>query len=235
MGEEAVVVPKLEVDGVTFPPVIRPPGSSKNLFLGGAGVRGLEIGGKFVKFTAIGVYLEVGAVRLLAGKWGGKTADELAEAGDFFRDIFTGPFEKLSRVTMILPLSGLQYSEKVSENCLAQWKASGVYTEAGGEAVEKFKEALKTENFPPGSSILFTHSSSGGLTIAFSKDSSVPDAGNAVIESRALGEAILESMIGEHGVSPTAKRSLALRLSELLKDYNSSEETKVENPVTVSP
>lgn len=81
------------------------------------------------------------------------------------RIIWTGPFEKFTRVTMLLPLTGQQYSEKVAENCLAHWKAAGVYTEAEGAAVDKFKEAFKAETFPPGSSILFTHSPSGSLTV----------------------------------------------------------------------
>lgn len=55
-----------------------------------AGVRGLEIQGKFVKFTAIGVYLEDNAVPSLAIKWRGKSAEELTESVEFFRDIVTG-------------------------------------------------------------------------------------------------------------------------------------------------
>lgn len=55
-----------------------------------AGVRGLEIQGKFVKFTAIGVYLEDNAVPSLAVKWRGKSAEELTESVEFFRDIVTG-------------------------------------------------------------------------------------------------------------------------------------------------
>lgn len=55
-----------------------------------AGVRGLEIQGNFVKFTAIGVYLEDTAVPSLSIKWSGKSADELSESVEFFRDIVTG-------------------------------------------------------------------------------------------------------------------------------------------------
>lgn len=235
MGEAPVVASKLEVEGIVFPPAVRALGSSKTLFLGGAGERGLEIGGRFITFTAIGVYLEEAAVRSLAGKWKGKSADELAGSVEFFRDILTGPFEKFTRVTMILPLTGQQYSEKVTENCTAQWKATGVYTEAEGAAVEKFKEAFKAETFPPGASILFTHSPSGSLTIGFSKDSSVPEAGTAVIDNKTLSEAVLESIIGEHGVSPSAKRSLALRMYELLKEpHGVKEEMLREKPITVS-
>ena len=51
----------------------------------------MEIGWNFVKFTAIGVYLEdAAAVPALAKRWAGKTADELASDTAFFRDIFTG-------------------------------------------------------------------------------------------------------------------------------------------------
>nr|ACQ41836.1 chalcone-flavanone isomerase [Elaeis oleifera] len=233
MGEGAAALPKLEVEGIVFPPVVSPPGSSKSLFLGGAGCRGLEIGGRFITFTAIGIYLEDEALRSLSGKWKGKTTDELAASLEFFRDIFTGSFEKFTRVTMVLPLTGQQYSEKVAENCVAAWKAAGIYTEAEGMAIDKFKEAFKAENFAPGCSILFSHSPSGALTIAFSEDGSVPEAGRVVIENKTLCEAVLESIIGEHGVSPAAKRSLALRVSELLKESQDVEE-KVGNPVTVS-
>ena len=67
---------------------------------------------------------------------------------------------------MILPLTGKQYSEKVAENCVAHWKTVGIYTEGEAKAVEKFKETFKDEIFPPGSSILFTQSPSGTLTVS---------------------------------------------------------------------
>ncbi|GFQ03338.1 chalcone--flavonone isomerase [Phtheirospermum japonicum] len=79
------------------------------------GVRGLEIGGKFVKFTAIGVYLEGNAVPSLAVKWKGKSAKELTDSVGFFADIITGPFEKFTKIITIMPLTGQQYSEKVAE------------------------------------------------------------------------------------------------------------------------
>lgn len=212
-----MAVSEVVVDGVAFPPVARPPGSGSSHFLAGAGVRGMEIGGNFIKFTAIGVYLEDAAVPALAKKWAGKTADELAADLAFFRDVVTGDFEKFTQVTMILPLTGEQYSDKVTENCVKHWKATGVYTDAEGVAVEKFKEAFKPETFPPGASILFTHSPTGTLTVAFSKDSSVPATGGVAIENKPLCEAVLESIIGEHGVSPAAKLSIAARVSEILK------------------
>ncbi|KAI4347733.1 hypothetical protein L6164_008516 [Bauhinia variegata] len=211
-------LPAVQVDTVEFLPAVKAPGSTKSFFLGGAGVRGLQIQGNFVKFTAIGVYLEDDAVPSLAGKWKSKTAEELNESDEFFREVVTGPFEKFMRVTMILPLTGHQYSEKVSENCVAIWKSLGLYTDAEAKAIEQFVSIFKDEKFPPGSSILFKQSPNGSITISFSKDGSIPEVGAAVIENKLLSGAILESMIGKHGVSPEARKCLASRLSKLLKE-----------------
>ena len=79
--------------------------------------------------------------------------------------IFVGPFEKFTQVTMILPLTGQQYSEKVTENCVAIWKSVGIYTEEEGKAAGKFCEVFKEEKFPPGHSVLFTQSPLGSLTV----------------------------------------------------------------------
>jgi len=69
---------------------------------------------------------------------------------------------------MILPLTGLQYSEKVAENCVKIWKSLGIYTDAEAKAIEKFQEVFKEETFPPGSSILFTISPNGSLAVSVS-------------------------------------------------------------------
>ncbi|KAG5237661.1 hypothetical protein OIU76_012431 [Salix suchowensis] len=216
----AVPLSEIKVEHVTFPAAVKPPASNNTLFLGGAGVRGLEIEGKFIKFTAIGVYLEDSSLQSLAAKWKGKSATELTDSVEFYGDIIRGPFEKFMRVTMILPLTGLQFSEKVAENCVRIWKSLGLYTDAEAKAIEKFQEVFKEETFGPGSSILFTLSSHGSLAISFSKDGSVPETENAVIENKLLSAAILESMIGKHGVSPEAKQSLATTLSGLLRETN---------------
>jgi chalcone isomerase len=75
------------------------------------------------------------------------------------------------QVTMILPLTGQQYSEKVSENCVAIWKSLGIYTDEEAKAIEKFVSVFKDETFPPGSSILFTVSPKGlgSLTVSNAK------------------------------------------------------------------
>ncbi|XP_022938524.1 chalcone--flavonone isomerase-like [Cucurbita moschata] len=206
----------IQVENVKFPEQIKPPASAKTLFLGGAGVRELEVEGNSVKFTAIGVYLEKDALPLLAGKWKGKSAAELMDSDEFFRDIVTGPFEKFTNVTMIRPLTGQQYAEKVAENCEAAWKSMGMYTEEGAEAIKKFIDAFKSETFPAGSSILFTHLPPNTLSISFSKDGSIPEQkeGMATIESKLLSESVLASIICKDGVSPAARLSLATRFSQ---------------------
>ncbi|GKU91827.1 hypothetical protein SLEP1_g5642 [Rubroshorea leprosula] len=216
----SLAVSEVQVETVTFPPSVKPPGSTKYLFLGGAGVRIGPYQGKLDKVTAIGVYLEDTAVPSLADKWRGKTAAELTESNEFFKNVVTGPFEKFIRVTLILTLTGQEYSEKVMENSLAILKSAGNYSDTEAKAVEKFIEVFKDENHPPGSLILFTVSpyGNGTLKIGFSEDGSIPEVVNAVIENKLLGEAVLESIIGEHGVSPAARKSLAERLPELFKD-----------------
>ncbi|KAJ6804782.1 chalcone--flavonone isomerase [Iris pallida] len=217
----ALVLTKLVIAGFLFPATITSPGSSNTtLFLGGAGRRGLEMGGKFVTFTAIGVYLEEAAVPSLAHKWKRKTADQLLASNHFFRDIYKGRFEKLTKVTMVLPLTGEQYSDKLTENCIAYWKGMGTYNKAKQAAIDRLKEVLKPKTFSHGDSIVFAHSTNGSLAIGFLKNNndSVPadSGGAAVIKSRALSEAVLESIIGKNGVSPAAKKSLAMRISALL-------------------
>ncbi|KAK6270870.1 hypothetical protein POUND7_007968 [Theobroma cacao] len=127
-------------------------------------------------------------------------------------------FEKFIRLTKILTLTGQQYSEKVAENCVAIWKSLELYTDAEAKAIEKFLEVFNDENCPPGSSTLFTLSAHGSLTISFSKYSSVPQIGTAVIENKLLANAVLESIIVKDGVSPVARKSMASRLSALLDD-----------------
>ncbi|KAK4835113.1 hypothetical protein QYF36_005407 [Acer negundo] len=138
------------VDNFFFSPAAKPPASTKTLFLGGAAsiatfasvtiktlneamhasVRGLDIEGKFKKFTAIRVYLENTAVPFLASKWKGKSVKKLTVSVDFFQNMVAGPFERFTQVSFISPLTGVQYTDKVVEYCIAIWKSVGKYTEA---------------------------------------------------------------------------------------------------------
>lgn len=51
--------------------------------------------------------------------------------------------------------------------------------------------------------------------LSFSKDATIPGKEDAVIENKAVSEAVLETMIGEPAVSPALKLSLASRLPDL--------------------
>ncbi|KAL0652612.1 hypothetical protein Bca4012_095303 [Brassica carinata] len=236
-------VTNLQVDSVNFPPSVISPASSNRLFLAGAGVQGLDIQGEFVISTVIGVYLDPNAVGSLTSfGWGCKTTEELTESVNFFRHIVTGSFEKFIKVTMKLPLTGQQYSEKVTENCEAIWESLGINSNSDiscgpppsaklrfnkitktfgpsrhysrGQAVKRFLEIFKPKKFPPGASILFAISPKGSLTVAFSSDDGIPKRGNTAIENKFLAEAVLESIIGKNGVSPGARLSVAERLAQ---------------------
>ncbi|XP_076919658.1 chalcone--flavanone isomerase-like [Bidens hawaiensis] len=209
-------VTDIQVESIVFSPSIKPPGATNTLFLGGAGVRCLEIEGKIVKVSTTGVYLEDKAVQSLAFKWKGKSAEELNDSDEFYKDIITGSFEKCIRVTPILPLAGKQISGKVSETSVAILKTHGTYTDAHDTIINKFLDAFKDENFPPGSFILFTVSPVGLTTISFSNDGTIPEAANVVLENEQLGQAMIEMLIGKHGVSPGAKQTLASRLADLM-------------------
>ncbi|VYS71579.1 unnamed protein product [Arabidopsis thaliana] len=167
------------------------------------------------------------ALPSISAKWKGKNAKELTESVPFFSQLVTGEFEKLARVTMKKRLTGIQYSEKVVENCEEIMKASGKYTRSEAKAIDQFLMVFKNQDFPPGSSIIFAICPKGSLTIAFSKEERVPKTGKAVIKNKLLGEAVLESMIGKNGVSPATRKSLAERLSKLMNKKDPYNEANV--------
>jgi chalcone isomerase len=206
----------IHVESLQFPASITSPATAKTYFLGGAGERGLTIEGKFIKFTGIGVYLEDTAVDSLSPKWKGKTPEELNDSLDFFRDIISSPTEKLIRGSKLRPLSGVEYSSKVMQNCVAHMKSAGIYGGAEAAAIEKFTEAFRNVHFPPGSSVFYRQSPDGKLGLSFSQDDTIPEKEAVVIENKALSEAVLETMIGEHAVSPDLKHCLAERLPVVL-------------------
>lgn len=217
---DSVPLPGMEVEGFVFSPTVAFPTSSKELILAGAGVRGMMIEGKFVKFTTHGLYIEEAIVAHLLLKWKHKTAEELGNTLEFYMDLVTCPYEKLVRIVFILPLTGIEFCRKVSEMCRIACENAGSYSEAEAKAIEQLKDVFKDKNFLPGYCTLFSISSAG-LGIAFSKDGwSVPEKDAAiVIENRVLAEGFLATIIGEEGVSPAAKASIADRVSKLLNEY----------------
>ncbi|KAJ4770702.1 Chalcone-flavonone isomerase family protein [Rhynchospora pubera] len=218
MGTEAcsMTVTEIELEGIMFPSALTPPFSGKTLFLGGAGVRGLDINGEFKVFTVTGVYLESEAVNFLTKRWKGKPVEQLSSSNQFYRDIVTAPFDKLSQVTLVAHLSGSQFVQKVAENCRTFMKKENLYSQKEEKAAIEFEKLFEPIDLPPGSTIFFTHCSSGQLKVTFSKDTSVPELENGVIDCPILEEAVLESIVGENGVSPAAKLSLALRIHDII-------------------
>ncbi|KAI4351159.1 hypothetical protein L6164_005541 [Bauhinia variegata] len=220
---QASSITGMTVESYVFPALVPFPGSDKSYILGGAGVRGRQLDGNFIKFTTIGVYMEAKAIVSLAEKWKGKNEDELLESLHFFRDIVSGPFEKVIRGTKIVALPGYEYSRKVTENCVAHMKSVGTYGDAEAAAIEKVIQVFKDHTFPPGSSVFYKQSPTGTLTISFSKDGTMPEDYAVEIHNKPLSEAVLETMIGKYPVSPALKHSLATRLSQLFKEANYNE------------
>jgi chalcone isomerase len=52
----------------------------------------LEINGNYIKFTAIGIYIDAGVVPHLAPKITGKSVDELCEEEYIFEELLSGWF-----------------------------------------------------------------------------------------------------------------------------------------------
>nr|GEW10553.1 chalcone isomerase [Tanacetum cinerariifolium] len=183
----------VQVESIFHPPTFKPPGATNTLLLAGAGARFFELDGKVLKVTAVSVYLEDKAIQSLAVKWKGKTPAELMDSDEFYNDIFTGPFEKLSQVSVLVPGS-----------------------DADAATIDKFLEALKDVSFAPGASVLFTSPPAGSVTVNLGKDGIISEAAIVVFENEKWGATVMESLIGRNGVSQEAKQSVASRVSELL-------------------
>lgn len=151
----------------------------------------MMIEGKFVKFTTHGLYIEEAIVAHLLLKWKHKTAEELGNTLEFYMDLVTckfvkitktnscvfsiekvelmgfngkripGPYEKLVRIVFILPLTGIEFCRKVSEMCRIACENAGLYSEAEAKAIEQLKDVFKDKNFLPGYCTLFSISSAG--------------------------------------------------------------------------
>ncbi|PWA38106.1 Chalcone--flavonone isomerase [Artemisia annua] len=134
------------------------------------GARYIEKEGKVFKVTAVSVYLEDKAIQSLAVKWKGKTPAELMVSDKFYNDIVTGPFEKLTQISMLIPIPGKSFSETISQLWVGILKANGTYSDADVTNIVKFLDALKDESFAPGASILFTSSPAGSVTVNLVKD-----------------------------------------------------------------
>ncbi|GKE49315.1 chalcone isomerase, partial [Tanacetum coccineum] len=139
----------VQVESIFHPPTFKPPSATNTLFLAGAGARYFELDGKVLKVTAVSVYLEDKAIQSLAVKWKGKTPAELMDSDEFYNDVATGPFEKLTQVSMLIPMPGKSFSHTISQLWVGIRKENGTYADADAATIDKFLEALKDESFAP--------------------------------------------------------------------------------------
>ncbi|KAH9309696.1 hypothetical protein KI387_037607 [Taxus chinensis] len=99
------------------PSLFTPSASSKTLGIIGHGITDIEIHFLQIKFTAIGVYVDVDVASHLQA-WKGKTAAELFADDSFFDALLQAPVEKFIRVVVIKELKGSQYGLQL-ENAMS--------------------------------------------------------------------------------------------------------------------
>nr|GEV97611.1 chalcone isomerase [Tanacetum cinerariifolium] len=213
----------IELESVFVPPSFKPPSATKTLFLIGAGT--------IQKVAVSGLYLEEKAIESLAMKWKGKTNVELMDSEEFYNEIYNGssihhayfwsinidpykecPFEKLVRVTLLVPVTGKFYSELAAEKIVGLLKEKGTYNEEDAESIVKYLEVFKNENLKPGDVVLYTILTDGSATDNIARDGIVPEAPIGVIENKKWGPTQVECMIGKHGVFPEMRQYVTVYL-----------------------
>nr|GEW36895.1 chalcone isomerase [Tanacetum cinerariifolium] len=75
-----------------------------------------------------------------------------------------GPFEKLVRVTLLVPVTGKFYSELAAEKIVGLLKEKGTYNEEDAESIVKYLEVFKNENLKPGDVVLYKILTDGSAT-----------------------------------------------------------------------
>lgn len=79
----------------------------------------------------------------------------------------TGPFEKLMYSFVLVPLTGKDLSEFMSQMLVQKWKSDGTYTDLDATTVDKFLEVFRDETLMPGGgSVLFTFLADGSVTVS---------------------------------------------------------------------
>ncbi|CAH9063826.1 unnamed protein product, partial [Cuscuta epithymum] len=101
MGSKMVMV-----DGIPFPPHLNL--NNNQLSLMGHGITDVEIHFLQIKYTAIGVYLDLEIVSHLS-QFKGKTPVDLSQDEDFFEANINAPVDKILRVVVIKEIKGSQY------------------------------------------------------------------------------------------------------------------------------
>ncbi|WOH03255.1 hypothetical protein DCAR_0522651 [Daucus carota subsp. sativus] len=209
VGTEVVMV-----DGIPFPPQITT-SSSSPLSLLAHGITDIEIHFLQIKFTAIGVYINLEDILPHIKNWKGKTGDELVQDDDFFDALVTARADKFLRIVVIKEIKGSQYGVQVESairDRLAEVDKYEEEEEAALDQVVQFfqskyfkKDSVITINFPATAAIAEIGLSIEGKEDSFSK---------IKVENENVAEMLQKWYLGgSRGVSPTTISSIANSLS----------------------
>nr|AIQ85030.1 chalcone isomerase [Taxus chinensis] len=211
MASEVVMVDEIE-----FPKSVTPSASSKTLGIIGHGITDIEIHFLQIKFTAIGVYVDVDVASHLQA-WKGKTAAELLADDSFFDALLQAPVEKFIRVVVIKELKGSQYGlqleNAVRDRLVAIDKYEDEEEEALAKAVEFFQGKYLKKN-----SVITYHFPANAKTVEMSFVTDENKAYKINVENGDVSSMIKKWYLGgSSAVSSSTIASLAEGIVALLK------------------
>lgn len=209
MGTEVVMV-----DGIPFPPQITT-SSSSPLSLLAHGITDIEIHFLQIKFTAIGVYLNLQDILSLLNNWKGKTADELAQDDDFFDALITARADKFLRIVVIKEIKGSQYGVQVESAVRDRLAEADKYEDEEEAALDQVVQFFQSKYFKKDSVITFHFPATAPIAeIGFSTEGKESNCSKIIVENGNVVEMLQKWYLGgSRGVSPTTISSIANSLS----------------------
>nr|CAB3459168.1 unnamed protein product [Digitaria exilis] len=210
------------VEGIPFPAEIT---IGNPLSLVATGITDIEIHFLQIKYTAIGIYLDVNDAQLLdhhLGSWKGiKSADEMLGDEAFFEAVVSAPVEKLFRVVVIKEIKGSQYGVQLESSVRDRLVAADKYDDDEEEALERLAGFFQSKYFKPGSVVTFhftfTPAGAGPGVVEVSFATEGKDVAKLTVENGNVAGMIQKWYLGgDSAVSPTTVRSLAHRFAALL-------------------
>ncbi|KAF8706987.1 hypothetical protein HU200_030513 [Digitaria exilis] len=223
VGSESETV---TVEGIPFPAEIT---VGNPLSLVATGITDIEIHFLQIKYTAIGIYLDVNDSQLLdhhLGSWKGiKSADELLGDEAFFEAVVSAPVEKLFRVVVIKEIKGSQYGVQLESSVRDRLVAADKYDDDEEEALEKLADFFQSKYFKPGSVVTFhfTFTPAGAWVVEVTFATEGKDVAKLTVDNGNVAGMIQKWYLGgDSAVSPTTVRSLAHRFATLLSSASAS-------------
>lgn len=210
MGTEVVMV-----DGIPFPPQITTSSSSSSpLSLLAHGITDIEIHFLQIKFTAIGVYVNLENILPHLKDWKGKTGDELAQDDDFFEALISAKVDKFLRIVVIKEIKGSQYGVQVESAVRDRLAEDDKYEEEEEAALDQVVQFFQSKYFKKDTVITFTFPATAAIAeIGFSVDGK-ESYSKIKVENENVVEMLQKWYLGgSRGVSPTTISSLANSLS----------------------